>query len=192
MVCMTQALCGTAITGYVAYFFLQAGFSTARAFDLSTGMYGLAIIAGGFAWIWMHSLPRRTWYITSCAMCFIIMPLTGIVGCLRASSAQSHVAVGVPDHPLHGPLLTAPSAPVCYGPRGGDPTHSAEGQDGRPRTRRVQHLVAGEQCRDAINMLNPTALGREVQGLFCLGWPVLDLALLDSSRGTEGSHVYGA
>ncbi len=71
------------------YFYIQAGFSTARAFDLSTGMHGLAIVAGMLTWIWIGNFGRRPLYIGECGVCFIIMVATGIVGCLKDSSAQS-------------------------------------------------------------------------------------------------------
>jgi MFS transporter, SP family, general alpha glucoside:H+ symporter len=89
VVWITQALCGAAMTGYAAYFYVQAGFSATRAFDLSTGMYGLAIFSGMFAWISVNRYGRRTIYLAGCAMCFTLMMVTGIVGSLKDSSAQS-------------------------------------------------------------------------------------------------------
>jgi MFS transporter, SP family, general alpha glucoside:H+ symporter len=89
VVWMTQALCGLSMTAYAAYFYVQAGFSTTRSFDLSTGMYGLAIIFGMLAWVWMAHVGRRKLYLTGCGLCFTTMVITGIVGCLRESSAKS-------------------------------------------------------------------------------------------------------
>jgi MFS transporter, SP family, general alpha glucoside:H+ symporter len=50
MVWITQSLCGSPMTGYAAYFYEQAGFNSERAFDLSLGMYGLAICGGILSW----------------------------------------------------------------------------------------------------------------------------------------------
>jgi MFS transporter, SP family, general alpha glucoside:H+ symporter len=156
VVWMTQALCGAAITGYVAYFYIQAGFSTTRAFDLSTGMYGLAIIAGGFAWIWMHHFPRRTLYIAGCAMCFSIMLITGVVGCLKESTAQSW-AVGSLII-LFTVVYDSTIGPVCY-------ALVAEIPSTRLRVKtvvlaRVSYNISSLASNVVMpHMLNPTALG---------------------------------
>jgi SP family general alpha glucoside:H+ symporter-like MFS transporter len=62
MVWILQACCGQALTGYAAYFSLQAGFAPETAFDLSTGMYDLAILGGIISMFAMRVVGRRTMY----------------------------------------------------------------------------------------------------------------------------------
>lgn len=112
LVWITQALCGAAMTGYAAYFYVQAGFSTARAFDLSTGMYGLAIASGMLAWIWVKEYGRRAIYLVGCALCFTLMLATGIVGCLEESSAQSWTLGSLLI--LFTAVYDSTIGPICY------------------------------------------------------------------------------
>ncbi len=54
-----QALCGASLTGYAPYFLVQAGFDPSNSFNLSIGMYGLAILGGMLAWILLSVVGRR-------------------------------------------------------------------------------------------------------------------------------------
>ena len=51
--------------------------------DLSTGIYGLAIVAGTLIWIAMARCGRRTLCIAGCALYFTTLVAAGIVGCLK-------------------------------------------------------------------------------------------------------------
>lgn len=80
LVWMIQSLCGSAMTGWAAYFFQQAGLPNARSFDLTLGMYGLAIIGQMLSWYSMRHCGRRTLYICGCCLCFIALAVTGVIG----------------------------------------------------------------------------------------------------------------
>lgn len=112
MVWITQSLCGSAMTGYATYFYVQAGFPTGRAFELSMGMYGLAICAGFLAWFMMAHIGRRTLYLWGASLCCLFMLACGIAGCFATTKAQSWAL---------GSLLIVFTAiydgtlgPVCY------------------------------------------------------------------------------
>ena len=89
MVWVTQAICGSALTGFAAYFYEQAGFDTSRSFDLAVGMYGLAIIGNILAWFWMQWAGRRTLYMIGLIGCFVVLIAGGIVGSLPQTNATS-------------------------------------------------------------------------------------------------------
>ena len=112
MVWMTQALCGSALTGYAAYFYEQAGFSTEDSFNLAVGMYGLAIVCGIASWFWMRRVGRRTLYLIGLGIIAVILAVVGIIGSVPETKGTSWtlgsmiiVMTGVYD---------ATIGPVCY------------------------------------------------------------------------------
>jgi MFS transporter, SP family, general alpha glucoside:H+ symporter len=165
MVWITQALCGAAMTGYAAYFYVQAGFSTTRAFDLSTGMYALAIIAGMASWVAMSRLGRRTLYLAGCGMCFTTLIVAGTVGSLKESSAQSWALGSLII--LFTAIYDFTIGPVCY-------ALVAEIPSTRMRVKTVVLArVAYNVCSIITNilmpqMLNPTAWAWK--GKSCFLW----------------------
>jgi len=80
MVWMTQTLCGSSLTGYATYFYVQAGFPTEPAFDLSLGMYGMAIVGAMISWFLLPVVGRRTLYLWGTGLIFIILIIGGSVG----------------------------------------------------------------------------------------------------------------
>ncbi|KIY00561.1 uncharacterized protein Z520_03224 [Fonsecaea multimorphosa CBS 102226] len=89
MVWCTQALCGSSMTGFAAYFYEQAGFDTADSFNLAVGMYGGAICAGILAWVGMRKIGRRTLYLGGLVGSLIILIVTGIVGTFKETDSTS-------------------------------------------------------------------------------------------------------
>jgi MFS transporter, SP family, general alpha glucoside:H+ symporter len=89
LVWVTQALCGGPLIGYAAYFFEQAGFDTAKAFELSVGMFALAIVGNVICWILMQRCGRRTLYLWGLAICFCAMMVIGAVSCVATSDSTS-------------------------------------------------------------------------------------------------------
>ncbi|KAI1618634.1 hypothetical protein EDD36DRAFT_450077 [Exophiala viscosa] len=89
MVWVTQALCGSAMTGYAAYFYEQAGFNTANSFTLAVGMYAGAICAGILSWVGMRRFGRRSLYLGGLVISLIILTATGIVGTLPETNTTS-------------------------------------------------------------------------------------------------------
>lgn len=112
MVWATQALCGNVLTGYSAYFYEQAGFSTTNAFNLGVGMYGFAIFCGILAWFWMRRVGRRTLYLIGLAGSLIILLAGGIVASLPVTNGTSW-ALGSIVIVLTG-VYDATIGPVCY------------------------------------------------------------------------------
>jgi MFS transporter, SP family, general alpha glucoside:H+ symporter len=80
MVWMTQTLCGSPLTGYATYFYVQAGFGTEPAFDLSLGMYGMAIVGAMISWFLLPVVGRRTLYLWGTGLIFVILIIAGSVG----------------------------------------------------------------------------------------------------------------
>ena len=112
MVWITQTLTGGALTGYAAYFYEQAGFSTANAFNLATGMYGFAIAMGILSWVFMYRVGRRTLYLGGIIASLVILIVGGIIGSLPRTQATQWalgsmliVLTGVYDFTI---------GPVCY------------------------------------------------------------------------------
>jgi MFS transporter, SP family, general alpha glucoside:H+ symporter len=80
MVWMTQTLCGSPLTGYATYFYVQAGLDTEVAFDLSLGMYGMAIVGAMISWFLLPVVGRRTLYLWGTGLIFFILIIAGSVG----------------------------------------------------------------------------------------------------------------
>jgi MFS transporter, SP family, general alpha glucoside:H+ symporter len=89
VVWMTQALCGSAMTGYAAYFYEQAGFNTQNSFNLAIGMYAGAIVAGMLSWVGMRHIGRRTLYIGGLIGMFLVLIATGVVGIFPETAGTS-------------------------------------------------------------------------------------------------------
>jgi MFS transporter, SP family, general alpha glucoside:H+ symporter len=89
VVWMTQNLCGSALWGFAPYFYEQAGLSATSSFDLSVGLYGLAIIGNLLLWIWMRMAGRRTLYIIGLVLTITVLMVTGGVGTMPTSPATS-------------------------------------------------------------------------------------------------------
>lgn len=87
IVWVTQNLCGSALWGFAPYLYEQAGLSTTKAYDLSVGLYGLAIIANFLCWIWMKIAGRQTLYLVGLVWTFIIPVVPGSVGTIPTKAA---------------------------------------------------------------------------------------------------------
>jgi SP family general alpha glucoside:H+ symporter-like MFS transporter len=190
MVWVSQSVCGSALTGFAAYFFEQAGFDTEQSFNLAVGMYGLAIVGGILSWVWMRYLGRRTLYLWGLVGCLVVLLVTGTVACLPETDATSR-AIGSLII-LMTFIYDSTIGPVCY-------TLVAE----IPSTRlRVKTVVLARVFYNVssifINiitprMLNPTAWNWKGKSAFmyagtttlCLIWCYWRLP---ESKGEEKSH----
>ncbi|KAJ9639316.1 hypothetical protein H2199_006349 [Coniosporium tulheliwenetii] len=167
---ITQAWSGSALTGYAAYFYVQAGLTPERAFDLSTGMYGLAILGGIMAMFIMRVVGRRTLYIWGLSGCFITLLVTGGVSTRPESPAVSWTLGSLVL--LLTFIYDITIGPVCF-------ALVAE----IPSTRlRVKTVVLARVAYNIVSiisnvlmpkMLNPTAWDWGVRRLFCGREPVL-------------------
>lgn len=88
VVWMIQSICGC-MTGYATYFYVQAGLSTDRAFEMSIAMYGAGILGLICSWLLMKWFGRRTLYIVGVALCAAVLLAAGIVGIERDTQAIS-------------------------------------------------------------------------------------------------------
>jgi len=175
MVWVTQAVCGSALTGWAPYFYEQAGFDTTRSFDLAVGMYGLAICGGIISWIWMRYAGRRNLYLWGLVGCLMVLLATGCVGLAPTTPATSWVL---------GSLIIVLTfiydmtiGPVCY-------TLVAEIPSTRLRVKtvvlaRVAYNIASILVNTITpRMLNPTAWNWKGRSAFlyagttllCLVW----------------------
>ncbi|KAB5578663.1 general substrate transporter [Coniochaeta sp. 2T2.1] len=75
-----QTLNGNPLRGYSTYFLEQAGFPTVQAFNLGIAGYGIALAGGFFSWVLLPLFGRRTIYLWSLVLMFVIMLLIGILG----------------------------------------------------------------------------------------------------------------
>lgn len=89
MVWTTQALCGSSLTGYAAYYYEQAGFSTANSFNLAVGMYGLAIVGGIISWTLLPKFGRRTLYLWGLVGCLVVLLVAGAISSSVHSQGSS-------------------------------------------------------------------------------------------------------
>lgn len=112
MVWMTQTLCGLPLTGYAAYFYVSAGFSSERAFDLSVGMYGLGIVAGILSWGSMRFVGRRALYITGLALMLPVLLIGGGIATQPKTSGQSWALGSLII--LFTFIYDSTIGPVCY------------------------------------------------------------------------------
>ena len=76
------------MAGYSAYFFVQAGLSPKKSFDLSAAMYGLAIIAHLFALFLMRYVGRRKLYMFGLFAMSITLLIMGAVACSPSADTQ--------------------------------------------------------------------------------------------------------
>jgi MFS transporter, SP family, general alpha glucoside:H+ symporter len=174
MVWITQAVSAT-VAGNAAYFYEQAGLSSDRAFDLTTGMYVAGIFGAILSWFLMRVCGRRTLYLWGSAVCGLSLLVAGIVGAAAADSAPVNSAASW----TLGALIVLTTlvydstiGPVCY-------SLVAE----IPSTRmRVKTVVLARIVYNTVilignilmpRMLNPTAWNWK--GKTCFLWAFLTL-----------------
>lgn len=174
MVWLTQALCGSPMTGYAAYFYEQAGFVPEQAFDLSLGMYGLAICGGILSWWWMRFIGRRTLYLWGLSISFLVLIAAGGVGTLSEKSSIGSWTLGSLIIFLTF-VYDSTIGPICY-------TLVAEIASTRLRVKtvviaRIAYNLAG-LCTNILmpRMLNPTAWNW--RGKTCFFWAGTTLCIL--------------
>ena len=165
VVWMAQTLGGSSLTGYAAYFYVQAGFSPESAFDLAIGMYGVAIISGIIAIMSMRFVGRRTLYLWGLALSLVVLLVAGGIG-TRPDSAWVSWTLGslviVLTFVYDGTL-----GPICY-------ALVAEIPSTRLRVKtvvlaRVAYNIVGLISNTLMpKMLNPTAWNWK--GKTCFLW----------------------
>lgn len=113
LVWITQALCGSTLTAYAAYFYQQAGLDTTTSFTVSVGTYAVATIGNILSWWMLRVAGRRTLYIVGLVVSCIIL---GVGGSVAATTAQKSSTPWV-----LGSLMMALTmvynmtiGPVCY------------------------------------------------------------------------------
>jgi SP family general alpha glucoside:H+ symporter-like MFS transporter len=153
------------MTGYATYFYVQAGFDPERAFDLSLGMYGMAIVGGMISWLLLPSVGRRTLYLWGTGLMCLILVAGGIVGTQHDSTWVSWTLGSVVI--LFTFVYDTTVGPVCY-------SLVAELPSTRLRVKtvvlaRVAYNLAGIISNVLMpKMLNPTAWNW--RGKTCFLW----------------------
>lgn len=113
MVYLTQVFCGAPLMGYSTYFFVQAGFSTENAFNMSIGLFAIGFVGTCSSWLVMQKVNRRNIFLWGQIACFIILILVGSISAGAGEQAGAAWAIGA--------LLLAFTfvydisvGPVCY------------------------------------------------------------------------------
>ncbi|OKO92319.1 Maltose permease MAL31 [Penicillium subrubescens] len=88
MVWVAQQICGTSLMGWASTFYEQAGFSIDNAFNLSLGIYALAIVGAVISWTLLSRFGRRRLYLCGLSALLTILLVGGIVGALPTSKGQ--------------------------------------------------------------------------------------------------------
>jgi SP family general alpha glucoside:H+ symporter-like MFS transporter len=88
MVWITQQVCGTSLVSWATTFYEQAGFSIDDAFNLSLGIYGIAIFGAVISWPLQARFGRRRLYLCGLSALLAILVVGGIVGALPTSRGQ--------------------------------------------------------------------------------------------------------
>jgi SP family general alpha glucoside:H+ symporter-like MFS transporter len=94
MVWMCQALGGNVLSCYAAYFFEQAGFNTSNSFNLTTGMYGMAFLAGMVSWVLLSKVGRRKLYMFGLLSGAILLLGGGLASVINGGSNAGDWALG--------------------------------------------------------------------------------------------------
>ncbi|KAF5007856.1 hypothetical protein FDECE_5771 [Fusarium decemcellulare] len=89
-----QALCGSTLTSYCAYFFTQAGFDATYSFTLSTGMYGMGILGGIISWVFLAYVGRRKLYLTGLSFALGFLTVGGITSVALTSTGVTNWILG--------------------------------------------------------------------------------------------------
>jgi SP family general alpha glucoside:H+ symporter-like MFS transporter len=79
---------GLPVIGYATYFYLEAGFSNAHSFDLSTGMHGLAICGAFLSQVLIRYFGRRTLYLWGLFLSFVVLLIAGAIGTCDSQAAR--------------------------------------------------------------------------------------------------------
>lgn len=87
MVFVIQNMCGLPLISFAAYFYTQIGFDSEKAFDLTLGMHGLALIACLLALGWIKRFGRRRIYLVGLAAEFTILLVASILGSVEETTA---------------------------------------------------------------------------------------------------------
>ncbi|GJN81603.1 maltose permease [Purpureocillium lilacinum] len=95
VVWICQAISGAIWAGYAPYFFEQAGFNPSNSFNLSTGMYGLAIVGGMIAWGLLLKFGRRTLYLAGLSSAVVLLVIGGTISAAGSGDSGTSWALGV-------------------------------------------------------------------------------------------------
>ncbi|ORY69952.1 general substrate transporter [Pseudomassariella vexata] len=76
---MAQALCGSNLMAFAAYFFTQAGLRTDQAFNVQIIALVLGVAGTLLAWVLMNHTGRRTIYIWGLWVLFLVLLVIGLL-----------------------------------------------------------------------------------------------------------------
>jgi MFS transporter, SP family, general alpha glucoside:H+ symporter len=90
-----QIFCGSPLFLYSAYFYVQAGLPTNKAFDISIGQYALGFTATVLAWGLISVCGRRTLYLWGLGAMFILLMIIGGIGTRSEDTVISWVTAAL-------------------------------------------------------------------------------------------------
>jgi MFS transporter, SP family, general alpha glucoside:H+ symporter len=107
-----QVFCGSPLFIYSAYFFVQAGLPTNKAFDVTIGQYALGFIATVSAWGMIGVCGRRTLYLWGQVGMLILLV---VIGCLGTQPLTSSISWATASLLLVFTFIyDLTVGPVCY------------------------------------------------------------------------------
>lgn len=165
VVWMIQTLSGSPMTGYATYFFTNAGIDTVRAFDLTCGMYAMAIVGDLLSFVLIRYLGRRMLYMSGCFSMGLALLVGGIVGAQPETSGTSWALGGLVIFMTF--CYDCTIGPLCY-------SLVSELASTRLRVKavtlaRVAYNVVGVVSNILMpKMINPTAWN--LKGKTCFVW----------------------
>lgn len=114
--CMTylvQVFCGAPLMGYSTYFFVQAGLSTANAFNMSIGLFAVGFLGTVASWFVMQWVNRRTLFLTGQYAMFVVLIIVGAIAAGAGTSVGAGWGIGAMLL-LFTFLYDISVGPVCY------------------------------------------------------------------------------
>lgn len=112
MIWITQQASFSSSGTYAPYFYEQAGLSVQNSFSLAIGMYCIAIVGAILSWFWMRRAGCRRIYLTGLAASMAILAITGGIGFLPTTDAQSWTLGGLIT--LLTFIYDLSIGPICY------------------------------------------------------------------------------
>jgi MFS transporter, SP family, general alpha glucoside:H+ symporter len=83
MIFMIQNLSGLPVIAFAAWFYHEIGFDQTKAFNLTLGMHGVALVGAFGAVVWMKHFGRRQLYLAGLGVQFVVLMVAGILSSVK-------------------------------------------------------------------------------------------------------------
>ncbi|KXL48804.1 hypothetical protein M433DRAFT_22903 [Acidomyces richmondensis BFW] len=94
MAYLIQYLSGNGLSGYSTYFFEQAGFSPANAFDMTMAQYAIGFFGTILSWVLMSRFGRRTLYLVGLFLSTTLLYIVGFLALAPRDDSSANWATG--------------------------------------------------------------------------------------------------